>query len=130
MRQIKETFSQFRAAVLAAQGELAERVQVNPSTPSVSPAPPDRRTSKTSRASKVRATLVVVVVILTSNHDSCPPLQQTMVSAASEEVLVGDTDGAGFNLGVAPVAAKHPVSPVAATKKLKGKPPAHRQPTR
>ena len=63
VRQIKETFSQFRAAMLAAQGELAERVQVNLSASSVSPAPPERRTSKTPRAGKVRTVLVVVVVM-------------------------------------------------------------------
>lgn len=127
VRQIKETFSQFRAAVLAAQGEFAERVQVSLSASSVSPAPPERRTSKTPRTSKVRPCwLSWLSCKLVYNLDNCPP-QQTVASAASEEVLVGDTDGAGFSLGVAPVAAKHPVSPVAATKKLKGKPPPLRQ---
>lgn len=57
VRQTKETFSQFRAAVLAAQRELAERVQVNLSTTSVSPAPTDRRASKTPRTGKVRTML-------------------------------------------------------------------------
>ena len=128
VRQIKETFGQFRAAVLAAQGELAERVQVNLSTTSVSPAPTDRRTSKTPRTGKVRSMLhsTYALKVQTSNHDNCLPLQQTVVAAVSQEVLVGDTDGAGFNLGVAPVTARPPVSPVAATKKLKGKNPAPR----
>ena len=114
--------------MLAAQRELAERVQVNLSTTSVSPAPTDRRISKTPRTGKVRTMLhsTYELDVPTSNHDNCLPLQQTVVTAVTEEVLVGDTDGAGFSLGVAPVAAKPPVSPVAATKKLKGKHPAPR----
>ena len=44
-----------------------------------------------------------------------------MESSVSEEIFVGDTDGQGFNLGVAPSSLKTGVSSVAATKKLKKK---------
>ena len=47
--------------------------------------------------------------------------QQVTADNLPGDVLVGDTDGQGFSLGVAPSVSKSSVSALAATKKMKNK---------
>ena len=52
---------------------------------------------------------------------SCVEQQVTADNLPGGDVLVGDTDGQGFSLGVAPSVSKSSVSALAATKKMKNK---------
>jgi kinesin family protein 6/9 len=102
VRQIKETFSQFRRVVLDMQEEFSEggKSLVVPSQAHLSTSQPvERKHSRTSKTGK----------------------QSTAESLVSEDVLVGDTDGQGFSLGIAPALSRGVLSPVVATKKMKNK---------
>ncbi|XP_065889212.1 kinesin-like protein KIF9 isoform X2 [Dysidea avara] len=115
VRQIKETFAQFKATIQNMEAEMEERLQsvaeMRQSTPvqSSSSGVPPTATTTVPRVSskgntKSRATNIV-----------------TQPSNEGDSELVGDTDGQGFGIGVAPLSVKQNVSPVVATKKIKSK---------
>ncbi|KAL5503458.1 hypothetical protein EMCRGX_G010412 [Ephydatia muelleri] len=99
VQQINEVFAQFKAIIVSLQSDKAAMMK-QPSLPAVLVAEPvsTKSSSPTYKQPKSRTVLSVEV---------------------SEDQQVGDTDGAGFGVGVAPSNLKHPSSPITTSKKMK-----------
>lgn len=100
VQQINEVFAQFKAVIISLEAEKATLVKQPPSVPSLLVAEP-------------------VIAKASSPTTKQPRSKTTLPAEVSDEQQVGDTDGAGFGVGLAPSSLKHPASPIATSKKLK-----------